>query len=238
MTTYWLEHTVDVGEINFLKQIKLSALLNLFQLAAAANSKQLGQGVVLLSTLDCGWVLSRVRMQLQRLPMLDENIKIETWAISPKNIEYEREFRIYNENGEILLCASTRWCIMNIKQKRILRTSEAPYISIPLRNDRAIITPLSRLKYIGEWQNCYNLPIRLSSVDLNKHMNNTKYADCIIDSFSLSQLSNLNIKVFQLDYIGQVYFGDTLSIFRSNDGDYFKGEVNGEMKFLAQCLTT
>lgn len=60
--------------------------------------------------------------------------------------------------------------------------------------------------------------VKFTDLDENKHLNNTKYARIILDALELS--IDENIKTFEIDYVSEVKYGETLKIAYNRDGKH------------------
>jgi acyl-ACP thioesterase len=55
-------------------------------------------------------------------------------------------------------------------------------------------------------------------VDLNEHLNNSKYVDYITDCFTMDNYKRYNIKSIEVNYINEALPGDTLILKRDISG--------------------
>ena len=236
MITYKEKITVTNSEADFRRVMRPSAALNVIQNISGVNSRQLGLDNVILAEKGMGWVLSKIRLNINRLPSADEEIICETWANPPKRFEYERCCRFCDTNGNELFTSRARWCILHLSDGRLVPSTQVTYPEkFDFRTDFTMDT-LPKLNGDGEWQKMFPQVIRLSLIDVNIHMNNTRYADFVMDCFSREEYSAMKINSFQLDFLSQVREGEELTLFRvKEDGGFrIKGESNGKTAFIAE----
>ena len=60
----------------------------------------------------------------------------------------------------------------------------------------------------------YKRTVRYSDIDINGHLNNVKYLDFIMDSFSLEEHRSLNVKSIEISYSNESLPGDTITIYK------------------------
>ena len=53
-----------------------------------------------------------------------------------------------------------------------------------------------------------------SDIDVNKHLNNSKYVDFIMDCFSLKDHEKYNIKSIEVNYSKEALPGDSIAIYK------------------------
>lgn len=233
--TYWLQHTINNYDIDFNMQLKYSALQNLLQQVSAYHVEKLGLGFVHLADMGKGWVLTRMKIKVIRMPVYGEKVTIETWPVKPGFAEFERDYLLKDEKGEILVAATSRWCIMDHKTQKPVRTSELTIRDVDYRSDRCLGDPLVRLRGNDlAWTFAYSDIVRASDLDLNYHMNNVRYLEWIMDCFDLKTITETKLDVLQIDYLHQVRFGEELSLFTSYSPSttYVKGEAGDNTAFL------
>lgn len=56
--------------------------------------------------------------------------------------------------------------------------------------------------------------IRYSDIDLNGHVNSVKYIEHILDLFPMEWFRQKTVKRFEVAYVAESYYGDTLSFYR------------------------
>ena len=77
-------------ETDFKQDVKPSAILGFFQEAASENSEEAGFGYSSLAPLGMLWVLSKIYVEVDRLPKLGEKIVVQTWPHAPNKAIFER----------------------------------------------------------------------------------------------------------------------------------------------------
>ncbi|MEG1563794.1 MAG: thioesterase, partial [Bacteroides sp.] len=63
-------------------------------------------------------------------------------------------------------------------------------------------------------------------IDINGHVNSIRYIEHILDLFPLDLYRNRHIRRFEMAYVAESYYGDTLSFFNEEaDNSEFHVEV-------------
>ena len=208
-------------ETDFLQRIKPSAVLGYFQEVAGEHSEKMGLGFEKLAAQGYFWVLSKIYVELERRPHFRDKIRVETWPHEQGKAIYERSFLLSDEQG-IAMRAASRWCILK-KNGRIVPCSaiEQPHVDFlkerSVSFDDWLIPETER-----EGEPAFSLRIANSEYDLNRHVNNIKYADYVFNCFSVRELEENTLRSFQIHYVRQSYEGDLLRFYRReiSSGDF------------------
>ena len=212
-----------------------SSVLDLFQDAAGAHATLLGKSGPDLAKIHQCWMLTRIRYEVIRQPKLYEEVTVRTWPIESRRIELDRDYLILDKNGEILIKGTSQWVVMDISDR------EAPKL-VPARDfelgveeyltERTFERAFPRAVYNGIvsdepylCRSCY------TDLDMNCHVNNTKYANFALSSFGETLSQNAEIMGFRIDYTKEVRDGEILRIHhqrQENDDGTFDIICRGE----------
>ncbi len=237
MNSTKLKHVFDAGDVDFLSRATLASIQKIFQSAAAEDCKRLGVGTKVLGDKGTGWVLARTRYKFERMPVLDDEVTFETWCNPPRGCESMRHVDITDKEGNLIAYGISRWCVLDINTSRLVSCSEIPLDKTQVLDDKNRFgSDFRKLAFDGEWTPVFQEKMRLSKIDVNGHVNNTRFLEFVTDCFSKEEYASLNIKDFQIDFRSQVRLGDTLEMFSAREkGDlWFKGETNGVIAFMAK----
>ena len=200
-------------ETDFKQQLKPSAMLGLFQEIAADHSEEMGFGHSVLKKEDMFWVLSKIYVEVERKPVYREKIVTSTWPHSPNKAIFERSFAVTAENGEVLLRAFSRWCVLSGKG-RIVPASRVPCLVDDFIEERSVLFDDGVFVPPERTVPAFSFKVANSEYDLNYHVNNIKYADYVFNCFTVAELESRPLKNFQIHYVKQSHEGDVLSFFR------------------------
>jgi len=244
LSIYKKDYHVDYGDSDYYKKLKLSSLFNYLQDIASLHSENLGIGINdIQKKHDVAWVMVRILVDVARMPNWNENIKVETWAIEPKRLEFERDFIVRDTEGNVLVRAISSWVIMNIEKREIRKTELIRIEYPPFVEERAINQRMGKLKPNGQLEMVYKKLIGYSDIDINGHLNNSKYIDYITDCFSMERHGEYRVKSVQVSYISEALAGDTIvfskDISNLEDGSIYVEGVNeiGDKVYFKSCVT-
>lgn len=215
VSLYKKNYNIELRDADFTKKLKLSSLFGFFQDIASMAVDNLGIGInTIEQKFGVTWMLIRIRVDIQRAPVWNEKVTIETWCQEPKKIEFERDFVVRDAEGNIIIKAVSTWIILDIKTRE-LRKSELIAIKYPIFiKDRAIDCKLGKLKAFGQLELAYKKVIGYSDVDFNGHLNNSKYIDFIMDCFNFESHKKYGVKNIEVSYINEALPGNSISFYK------------------------
>ena len=69
------------------------------------------------------WVILGWNLKVLKRPGEDENIKIKTWVREMNKAYLMRDFRVYNEQDELICVATSKWVYIDIEKGKIIKVS-------------------------------------------------------------------------------------------------------------------
>lgn len=211
MTVYKKNYHVDLRDVDFKRELRLSTLFGYFQDVANLAAADLGIGIdSLLDQYGVAWVLTRIRVDINRNPKLDEEIVIETWPQEPGKLEFERDYIVRDKSGEIIIRAISVWVLMDVEKRRLKRSDAIDFSFSEINTERAIDAEVSKLKGSENLETAYHKAIGYSDIDFNGHLNNSRYVDYIMDCFRVEEHRDYHVGSLEVNYVNEVLPGETL----------------------------
>lgn len=236
---YQKQYKIEISDVDYNKQLKLSSLFGYLQDIASEAVDKIGIGVSFLTEkYGITWVLIKMRVEVLKYPLWNDIIKIETWPKATNTLDFERDFLVYDSNGNIIIKAISTWVLLDIKTRRIKRsnTIEIPYENV---DKTAIDYELKKLNPFHDLIYAYSKMIGYSDIDINGHLNNSKYIDFITDCFTFQEHQRYTVNSIEVNFINEALPGDTLVLKKdtsqvSNNLVYIQGEVNNNITIKAE----
>ncbi len=224
--------SVRYSDTDYKDELKPSALLAFLQEAACSSADELGFGYDDLRPLGYGFVVVSTCVELKKPLHLGDSLTVETWPLTPRMVIFERDYRIFNQEGELCAVAASRWCLVDLKNMSLLRPDKLKaHAACPYRDEQSM-TPVWKIAKLGEeGELSYELTVKNSLCDHYLHLNNTRYADIFFDAFTMDELSSKKVTGFSIVYHKQVKEGQPLQIFCKNTPACTRMEArcNGEI---------
>ena len=224
---YKKDYKVNLNHVDFKGNMKLSSLFTYFQDIADLHSENLKMGrKVLYEQYGVIWVLVRMRVDIIKYPKWKDIITVETWPQEPGRIGFDRDFLIKDSEGNILVKSVSTWVVIDIESRKLRKTKSVFTGYPPVIEERAIDCKLGNLKPKGELEIAYKRTVRYSDIDVNGHLNNAKYLDFIMDSFTLEEHKGFDVKSIEMSYSNEALPGDTINIYRD------ESQINSNILYM------
>ena len=196
-------------------RIKLFSLMQYLQEIAALHAEQLGLGFERLSEMDGYWVLSNIRIEINRLPGRDDEVTLKTWPSGYSRTIATREFVGKDQQVSELFRAGSEWMVLN-KQTNRLKNLFKLELNLPKMGVKALPDEFVRLESRSEYNKAGKVLVSHSAIDLNGHVNNTEYVRWGMDVLRRTFKLDKNIRSVQATYLSEVFEGDELDLLVSS----------------------
>lgn len=223
-------------EINFLQcypngYLKYTDLCNILQLTAGTHAELGGISFSDMQQFHQAWVLSRMRVEITRLPKWRDVVTVKTWINSLENSRSIRCLEVYSGDEKIAGC-ETFWAVFNTNTRRPenLALPNEHFEKYP--NLKAVETNFSKISIAEEREVLHQKKIVLSDLDIVNHANSVKYLEWCLDFADYDLIKNQQIQNFEMNYIKEVALGDVVSI--EKRADTFMVSKEGKVCFALQ----
>ena len=165
------------------KSITLTSISEYLQEVAGDHANSMGFGYRQLVLQDMVWILSGIKIEVERFPLWEEEIRIETWIVGNDKFLSRRDFEWYDSKGNLIIKASTNWILFNTATRRpqLVERMEFPVEMYP--NKVATTSPISNIRSKFDDDNPYEYKVRYTDLDMIGHMNNTKYIQLLMNYY-------------------------------------------------------
>ncbi|MBQ2095982.1 MAG: hypothetical protein II474_08760 [Firmicutes bacterium] len=204
--------------VDCFRRMRTSALFELLQVVSIRHTEELGMGRE--KTLDKGllWVVTRMHAQIGRKPEYDERITVRTWPGETMHVLFPRYYEILSEQGETIVRASAVWSLMDAAARSAVFPEEHG-ISIPGEDRGGELPWLVPVRPL-ETENSETFTVPYSYVDINGHLNNTRYFDLAEDRISAASDGRL-LREVTAEYNREVKQGEPLLLEWGGDRDRY-----------------
>lgn len=237
------EYRVTSFLTNAYGKLGLYSLLNLLQDVAGVHATELGFGYEDMVRMKTFWVLTRQKVVMTKWPSQGEKIKINTWVRLGEGALSNRDFSLFLGDELIGEC-STSWITLDAETRRPVAVDRSGVLS-QLTAFEKVSIDAEKIKALKDnLETVASFSVRNSDIDLNMHVNNTKYAQWILDSIPLSSHGQYDLKSYEINFVAETKLEDVISIQKSQrdyleDGSFqsqFQGvrEADGKTVFIAR----
>lgn len=170
------------------------------------------------------WVLSRFLALFHKFPMWDEDVHVETWGKGTDKLFGLRDFVIWSDKKEKLVSATSAWLVIDRKTSRIQRI-DLLNSNFPHQVDKnEIETRLDKIEKLDAHKTDFEQAVRFGDIDVNRHVNSSKYMTWILDSFPRDILETKILKSFEINFLSEAQLGEKMIVSSvESNGKYYCG---------------
>ncbi|MHB9055734.1 MAG: acyl-[acyl-carrier-protein] thioesterase [Paludibacteraceae bacterium] len=214
METRKFEFQIAPQFVDFQTKVKLSSFIDLILTASGYNADENGFGLRDLHQLGGTWVISRFALEMSYIPKEYEKIAIETWVEEVHTLNTIRNYRIYNEQGDIIGNSTSVWVMINLETRRPMELKiylkgienfalyKTSGIERPLKLDAVSGDPIDSFK------------VKYTDIDINQHVNTVHYLDWMVNSFSLDEHKAGSIRRIDVNFMNEMLYGNQVTIYK------------------------
>ena len=225
---------ISNNDVDARFDLKVSAIFRYFQDMALLATKDLGVDSMSLSKRNIDWVITRMMVEIKRLPKCDEQISVFTYPGKDMAMLYPRYFFITDAKGEIIIRSSSIWCLIDndtrkiIVDKDVIKKLPEETHDSQLPFPEKIAMPMNQ-KYIER------RVIHYSDLDFNSHMNNVRYIELLTDTHDSCFYKSHQIKSITLNYLKEIKEKEVVDIYsNASNPEIISVSVEGDLAFLGK----
>ena len=235
--TYQMKMKIPFDMADMNGHIKLPDVILLSLQVSGMQSIELGvSDKAILENYNLVWIITDYDIEVDRLPRFAEEITIETEALSYNRLFCYRRFTIYDETGQELIHMMATFVLMDRDSRKVHAVE--PEIVAPYQSDfdkKLIRGPKYELL---EEPVSKDYHVRFYDLDMNGHVNNSKYLDWIFEVMGADFLTQYIPKKINLKYVKEVRPGGVITSAVERSGLESKHEITSDGATNAQAIIT
>ncbi len=212
-----IEHfIIRVNEVDNNRQLTIPALVCLLQEIAWNHANDLGVSIDQLLKENLTWVLVRMKIDLDGLPLHGDTLTIETWPSGIERLFVFRDFKLRIGN-KIIGKVRSSWLVFNTKLRKWVRVPKFISEKVDSRISSPV-RPRGSIEKLAEYQPERRFQVRLLETDLNGHANNISYFQWLVESLPQDYLETHRLSRLDIVFKAESILGDGI-ISRSGQRD-------------------
>ena len=214
--------------VDFTEKLTMGVLGNHLLNCAGIHAAERGFGIAELNENHYTWVLSRLAVEMEEMPRAYEKFSIRTWVENVYRLFTDRNFEIVNAAGKPIGYARSIWAMISMETRKPadLLALHGGGITDYICNKECPIEKAGRVK-VNEAEPVARYTAKYGDIDLNGHVNSVKYIEHALNLFPLEMFREKNLRRFEVAYVAESYYGDTVCFYREQVGE---GEYDIEIK--------
>lgn len=214
--------------VDFTEKLTMGVLGNHLLNCAGIHAAERGFGIAELNENHYTWVLSRLAVEMEEVPRAYEKFSIRTWVENVYRLFADRNFEIVNAAGKPIGYARSIWAMISMETRKPadLLALHGGGITDYICDKECPIEKAGRVK-VNEAEPVARYTAKYGDIDLNGHVNSVKYIEHALNLFPLEMFREKSLRRFEVAYVAESYYGDTLCFYREQVGE---GEYDIEIK--------
>ncbi|MDU2238250.1 acyl-[acyl-carrier-protein] thioesterase [Streptococcus mitis] len=235
--TYQMKMKIPFDMADMNGHIKLPDVILLSLQVSGMQSIELGvSDKTILEEHNLVWIITDYDIEVVRLPRFAEEITIETEALSYNRLFCYRRFTIYDEEGRELIHMIATFVLMDRDSRKVHAVE--PEIVAPYQSDfdKKLIRGPKYESLDEPFSKDYH--VRFYDLDMNGHVNNSKYLDWIFEVMGADFLTQYIPKKINLKYVKEVRPGGVITSSVERTGLESKHVITSDGATNAQAIIT
>lgn len=231
---------------DFRHELQYGHLGNYMLNAADFHSTDRDFGMRYLNTINKTWVLSRLCIEMNEMPLQYSRFSIETWVENAMRYFTQRNFRVVSPEGKDYGYGRSVWALIDTETRQptdLMNVHDGDILQWVEKDKLCPIDKPGRVKMSKDAEYVGTIDTHYCDVDVNGHINSVKYIEHILDVLPFEWHKKHHIKRFDIAYVAESYCGDKLNFYVENISDDEKAiritkttEGNDEQIEVVRCL--
>ena len=231
---YRKEYIVSNNDVDTKFKLKVPAIFRYFQDVALLATEKAQVDSISLSKKNIDWVITRMVVEIKRLPKCNEVIYVHTYPGKDMSMLYPRYFFITDKDDNVIVRSSSIWALIdNNTRKVIVDRDVISKLPMESREDQL---PLPEKIVLPENSNFIEKrTIHFSDLDFNNHMNNVRYVELLMDVHDSSFYKSHHISSITLNYMKEIKEKETVNVFtNASNPETISVSSNDSLAFLGK----
>jgi medium-chain acyl-[acyl-carrier-protein] hydrolase len=189
--------------------LKLSSvsLLKYFEDIALLNSEDAGIGLDFYNKNNVAWLLYKWDVIIHQLPVYKDRIKIITEPLGYSRFYAYRIFEVMNSNNELLIQGNSLWFLVDTTLRRPKKVSEEFYSGYHVSPQDRRELLIEDVSVLYKADNEKEFLVRKRDIDLNNHVNNTKYLEWALEMVPDEITKEYTLNRLKINYKKETHYG-------------------------------
>lgn len=229
---YSMKIPFDMSDVNGF--IKIPQLILLSLQVSGMQSIELGMSdMYILENYNLVWIITDYNMKIDRLPVFDEKITIETYAMSHNRLFCYRAFNIKDEEGNTIIEMVATFVLMDRDTRKVHPVMSELTDAFDSEFSKTMLRGPRFKELEGGVEQEYR--VRFYDLDMNGHVNNSKYLDWVFEVMGADFLTQHVPKKVHLKYVKEVLAGGVITSQYEQEGLKTQHQISSDGHINAQA---
>ena len=236
-TSWGQSYPINTIFLNSLGRLGFYSLLQILQDTAVGHAHALHLGKSEMSAQNLFWVLTRQKVEVRHWPKFGETLNTKTWLRIQDDGVVVRDFKMFGPGQEDWGSATTTWLALSTQTRRPVKLDAYKMLAgIAQTDSTGMIAP--KVSALVNYERLCTFQVRNSDLDSNNHVNNTRYAQWILDAIPYDLHQAFVVEGYEVNFLAETHLGDTIHIEKGDGAEWitYRGlrESDQKVVFLAR----
>ncbi|MDD6091590.1 MAG: thioesterase [Hallerella succinigenes] len=203
-------------------RLRVSSFFDFMEETAILDAEAHGMGIWKMVQNGYTSVISRLKLRINYIPRWGEKLHVSTWTKSIYNHKVAlRDYSIRDDNGNMIAEATSSWLMVNLQTGHSEDPEQTPFLPTLYPEKVAISENLMLLEPRANPRVVMAKTAAFSDIDMNRHVNNCRYADWVLDALYLDQsMKGKSIRSIQINYLAGIPVGEEIHLVRFDNSNH------------------
>lgn len=186
------------------------AILEYLENVAAYHSDSVGYGVNTTEDTNFTWLLLDWKVKVIKRPIYGQTLDIHTWSRKIVRCYAYRDFEIYDNEGNLCVIASSKWLLINSKERKIANVE--PELANKYKSEigKCVFESpeIEKLKTPESFESEILYKIQRKDIDVIGHMHNLYYLDLAYEALPDEVYNKRPFDNIRVMYKKEIKFGE------------------------------
>lgn len=206
------DYRIKLSEIGKENKITNKAILGDLEDIGGIHSNIAGYGILDIPQTKLSWVLLDWKLKIIRRPKYSEKIKIKTWSKNAIKFYTYRDFEVYDENGQVIAIATSKWVLLDIDKGKIVKISDEVLNKYEPELEKSVfdISEIEKLQEPENYISEVEYTVKKSDIDVNNHMHNLNYLELANEALPEDVYNEQELNNVRINYKKEIKLGETV----------------------------
>jgi len=179
---YKEEFKIGLKDVGIENELKNKSILEYLENIAAYHSDLVGYGVHTTNETNVTWILLAWKIKVIKRPKYGQTLNIHTWSKHIVKCYAYRDFKIYDENDDLCVIATSKWLLIDIKSGRIAKIEKEMIDKYKSEIDKSVFLEkeIDKLSIPDDYTKSIKYKVQRRDIDVIR-----SYAQLILFRFGL-----------------------------------------------------
>lgn len=213
---------VRFSDCDASSRLRVSAFFDFMEETAILDAERNGFGIWKMVENGYTTVISRVKLRVNHIPLWGEKLHVSTWTKSVYRHKVAiRDYSVRDALGRVVAEATSSWLLVNLRTGLAEDPETAPFLPTLYPERNAISENLELLPLRENPRTVLSKKACYSDLDMNRHVNNCRYADWVLDALFLDPaFRKMEIRSLQMNFLSQIPPGGEVQLVRFDNSNH------------------